>query len=737
MLSRTSSLLPESANRAIKKMTTSENKTPLAKSSASKWTIAFFSMAIIFSILIFFLPLSKSFLIINVESKASNDSQVFYSKTQKYTQDDSVWQHISPGQNQLSFPLRGSYYSIRWDALNSEGAIAVKDMYVSIMGRRITFDSPLLTPLLDIENIASSKGTTYITTTSGAKDPQVDVRMDFYYIHKIRMIVSSLIGLLLALIIVTALAFRKKIVNILNYFDLSLNGAFKKLSSDGFNIREVGYLIAIGSVCYVYFLSTFSLSIDDEMAAVREDPAVWVSQGRWFVYIVEKLFFPQSSIPFAPYAFLIVTLAISYALILRAHNQAVNWRSYLIYPIFCASPTWWFISEFYSNVPALAFGVLFISLSAYLVFRESNAGFLSSASIFKTLLIITLLSCAIAAYQALILFFICIVFGVLITRATPSQRNTFALLKKTTETLIKSMLLVIASLIVYSLINTFAQEMIAQDNGYISTFVNYEAIRNYPAKVVRLVFNEMVNLYTGDSSRYGVTIGLSAVVIILATINIFFKSNKKDAMIYLALWSGVLGTPFLFNFVSGGVPLPMRTMLSIAYVYWLATLFIINNKRPSLFVLGVAIIVVYQIQIFSANSQYMVSATITQAHDRMLAADIYRRIGEVDESFDRNAPLEIDIFGKKVLKTSYANGWSSAMQGSFFSWDDGNISRMVTYMRIMGYENISVASVSERIAMTPTFREMPIWPAAGSVRKVGGRYLVRLSKEPDPTHAKF
>jgi hypothetical protein len=121
----------------------------------------------------------------------------------------------------------------------------------------------------------------------------------------------------------------------------------------------------------------------------------------------------------------------------------------------------------------------------------------------------------------------------------------------------------------------------------------------------------------------------------------------------------------------------------------------------------------------------------------MLAADIYRRIGELDHTFDRSAPVEIDIYGSKPVNTLYANGWSSTMQGSFFSWDNGNIERMTIYMRIMGYENILTPTVDERIALTPSFKEMPTWPAAGSVKKVGDRYLIKLSKQPDPVHARY
>ena len=77
------------------------------------------------------------------------------------------------------------------------------------------------------------------------------------------------------------------------------------------------------------------------------------------------------------------------------------------------------------------------------------------------------------------------------------------------------------------------------------------------------------------------------------------------------------------------------------------------------------------------------------------------------------------------------------MQGSFFDWDGGNLLRMVTYMKVMGYQNINMLGEAERRRVTPLFAEMPVWPAAGSVRKVDDGYLVKLSQDPDPIHAGF
>lgn len=703
----------------------------------SPWRVfIFFSTWLVMSLILFNFSAGRVSLVVDFNSKTADTSQVFFSETGVYSENNSSRNNVTPGRNILSIPLRSSYSSVRWDPLTVGKTIEINNIYISVFGMRLDTNNISLNPLFDIEKITSIKGKIFVEMKIGAIDPQLDIGIDFNKLHRKHIFFCAIFGLAITFILLGLLLLKNKLMRLLSLIDCSLDHLFAKVHKDGFNFRELGILVVIGSILYVYFLSTFSFSIDDEVGAVRQDPSVWVSQGRWFVYLVEKFFFPQPSIPFAPYIFLVVSLSISYALILRAHRYTTSWKTYALYPIFCASPTWWFISEFYSNIPALGFGVFFISSSVYLIFRKAGSIPNKGSSILINILIIFMLACAIAAYQSLLLLFMCVVFGVLFIRCLQSADTDRALFKYVAYMLSKVLLLTLLALLFYFSLNVLAQKVIASDSGYIGGFINYSAILSNPLGVFFLVLDEMISIYSGSYYRYGASIYLSGIIIVLATFNVLSISLAKT-IIRLFLWAGILVAPFAFHFIAGGTPLPMRTMMAVAYVSWLSGAILLSNKRPTFFLVGAVVVGLYQIQIFSVTSQYMASMTITQSHDRMLAADIYRRIGELSSDFDRNAPLKIDIYGEKTLSTIYANGWQSAMQGSFFSWDGGNIYRMVTYMKVMGYENISVLDTHGRIAMTPFFNEMPVWPAAGSVRKVDGCYLVRLSKDPDPTHAKF
>ena len=50
------------------------------------------------------------------------------------------------------------------------------------------------------------------------------------------------------------------------------------------------------------------------------------------------------------------------------------------------------------------------------------------------------------------------------------------------------------------------------------------------------------------------------------------------------------------------------------------------------------------------------------------------------------------------------------------------------------YPNLATVDMATRKSLLPTVREMPIWPAAGSVRVADGIVLVRLGQKPGYIH---
>jgi hypothetical protein len=228
---------------------------------------------------------------------------------------------------------------------------------------------------------------------------------------------------------------------------------------------------------------------------------------------------------------------------------------------------------------------------------------------------------------------------------------------------------------------------------------------------------------------------LATILLIIATLFNLSADIKKSTLLIL-LWGILLISPFALNFLAGADGIPMRTMVALSYTTWLMAITTVSSKRPSCVLIGALLVILYELQIFGLTSQYIASASITQSHDKILAADIYRRIGELSEDFDRDQVINIDVYGHKQVTSPYATGWTSTMQASFFDWDGGNLLRITSYMQVMGYQNIKMVPQQDRLKLISSFEKMPVWPAKGSVAKLDNIYLIRLSKDADPGHIK-
>ncbi len=135
--------------------------------------------------------------------------------------------------------------------------------------------------------------------------------------------------------------------------------------------------------CFVYFfeLASFPFSLDEEWAAFRQNPAVWIGQGRWGSFLIEKYLFSQPSIPVMPQMMFGFACAASFLMILRLLGRdilALSLSDYASFVIFCAFPTWFFIVEFSSNIGAVAIGLLLGTTGIYLTATTLGKGRLNS-----------------------------------------------------------------------------------------------------------------------------------------------------------------------------------------------------------------------------------------------------------------------------------------------------------------------------------------------------------------------
>ncbi|PBP98182.1 glucosyltransferase domain-containing protein [Pseudomonas congelans] len=675
-------------------------------------------------------PLCTPTLEFTVTSDTASQSQLYTSSNAIFSETGSETQPLTVGKNDLRFSLLNAASPARWDPTQSAADIKVSGIRVTVAGIRVPGTRIDIQPLNQITSVTKAPDEYALSMAADANDPQVLVQFDDSNIALARLVICMTLSCFIFLLVTGG----KIADRVQNKYALGINRKILDLKThiakQQFSKKEFFILLFLSTLLNSYFITNLSLSIDDEMGALRTNPEVWISQGRWAVYLIERFLLPLPAIPFLPYLILDVALTLSYMLMTRIHGGVPSWKSYLTFPVFCSFPTWWLISEFSSNVPAVAMGLFLTVLSASIstpVDTVKN----NKNSKFKTLAICSMLAIAIASYQSLILLYLTMGLGIMLTRtlSTPQSMNYWVLRNG-----VRYLFLAAGGMAIYYLLNKIFQDISGSYSAYLNNFLNLDRIIENPLSAFRQIVSEAGRVYFGSPYYFGASIGLAPLILLVSTLTTLNTAAAKNKLITIFIWLLVLATPFLLHVLAGANGVPMRTMISLAYVAWLMTFVLLTTAQGFSAAVCAPLVIVYSMQLLNLNSQYIASATLTQKHDELLAADIYRKIGEIDKDFSADSPVKIDFYGHKKFETIYAKAWTSTMQASFFDWDNGNISRILSYLKIQGYPNLYAADDNTRKTLKPVFMSMPAWPAPGSVIKINDTYLVKLGNEADPAH---
>lgn len=503
----------------------------------------------------------------------------------------------------------------------------------------------------------------------------------------------------------------------------------------GFNVKEFVIFIVIIILFNLYYLTNFTLSIDDEVLAYFPY-SNWLSIGRWTAAILNRFIFPQPVIPYTPFLFFSVCLALSYTFLVLAHRLSGNSRIYFALVVFSTYPIWHFITVFDGMLPAISVGMVLVCFSSLLFERTRNMKVTNSYFIISIILQIAFIATAIGAYQSFILLYLAISFGIMLIgtiRDSDSLQLAF-------RTVIQVVVISLLSLLLYYAIAHLAQWITHTNSStYLDGFIKTKDFLSDPFRALRANFiSEIYLYYFGDSSKFGATFLSSGVIIILTFLFIIIRIwhlNITRKVLVIFLWFMVIVSPFLLNAV--GIVLPTRSLFPIAYVIWFMVCFLLSEKRKFLLSLNIIFVFFLILQSLNISGLYNARASIAQQYDRLLAADIFNRIGSADENLNRNQPILIDVYGTINFSSIYPIPENGTMGASFFDWDGGNISRIILFMRLIGYPAVDTIPNKKRLELTPYFDEMPAWPAKGCVAKVNGIFLIKLSNSSDQFHKQF
>ncbi len=624
---------------------------------------------------------------------------------------------------QLHLPAAANFYVIR-------------DVWLQVGWFRVDVDLDSFYARKDIENISRTSEGIRITMSSDAPDPQVA-----FALGRPRRIAalhwgSSFALLSLAAFLVIVLSRRNWDANI----QQAIHQLVIFLKQESFQLREFAALAGMSITLNIYLISNFSISIDDEMAAFRVQPDIWLEEGRWTTYLLERFVFPQPVIPYAHNLMFALSIALAYMFLVRAHNLPRDWRMFLAFPVFGAFPTWWFITAFYANLPSVSLGVMLVTLAGFIFARTRSAG--RGIPWGWLGLQVALLTVAVGGYQSFLLMYLAVGVGLVLLEyvfedALSNQMRSVWL------SLAQLGAVSVLGFATYWAINSITQNLIVmRTSTYIDSFWNLKTLLEEPLLVLMVSFiAEIRAYYSGAVSKYGISLFSVGLVVFFTWLAILASSWDKGwrrILVSLMLWSGLLVLPFMLNLLSAK-ELPTRSFLAIPYILWLMAAMLLQRKNVVVKAINAVLVSVLIFQIVIAQGMYAATEYVTQQHDRMLAADLYVRMSAIDEGFDRNEKIHVDFYGTKPADIIYPNPLSGTMGVSIFefAWQREDIWRMVNFMKLLGYANLQPVEYEQRLQLTPIFETMPAWPAPGCVQKVNDVYLIKLSDNPDRVHAQF
>lgn len=669
---------------------------------------------------------------LEVKSTVAGTTQFFFpSKNDTLSEERSYVSKMPLGWSKLTSPLPLTTQWIRWDPLNGAGEFIIKSLYIKIPLIEVPISLGSVTANNQISELAVHIDGIHLSTFKNAGDPSVRIQLPWLRILGLQFGITLIFLSFMFAVIFSMMILRKHMETFNAEIVTLIRAEFETAT-----LKKLSILILFACGFWIVSLTSYSISIDDEYAAFRQDHRVWVAQGRWMVYLLSKFILPQPVIPFLPNLIFCISVAISYLIILRAHHLKLDWKSTFLFPVFMAFPTWYFIAEFYANILAVSFGLTLSSISLLIFSRAISQQWESVKK--KTFIMLVcmqaaLLCMAVGTYQSYLLAFISMGLGIITLKLV---RETHISSFNTIKQVAYLFLVTFSSFVLYQSISFVFQVGLDVQMAYIDGFVNPAIILKQPWYVISSTVIEAGQIYTGSDAIFGVSLGAVGLLLMIGFVALYnMLPNWRGRVVVFVMLLGCIATPFLLNLLAGGATrIPYRSMVGIPYVVWFFAMLAVYKSVPLIKKLAVIVITILIFQLVNAHSTYNAATQLALEHDKMLAGEIYHRIVEKLPANDLISHYRVDFYGAKSFNSVFSYIPTSTIGHSFFDWDGGNPHRIVTFMRLIGYEDIATIDCDQRNTLIKYYEDMPAWPSKGAVRQVGDVFLVKMGNRPGLTH---
>jgi hypothetical protein len=479
--------------------------------------------------------------------------------------------------------------------------------------------------------------------------------------------------------------------------------------------------IGVAIFCCLFFhgyeVFQYNLSIDEELMLTKVNLLNYVRLGRWGSFFFSWL---RAPLPVTPMLGGLAFYSAAFVLLMRRLGIQ-HWQSISVAAVFFFGfPTLLYAFAFSNLTLSLGVGTLVSVLVVYVASIRTPARFLLAA--FGVAFVT-------AIYQTLLFFLMVVVLADLaktfFDKENISWRDCARLGLWYAGILIFGLL--IYGLIYFGLLTYFQQQV-----DYLPSYLAPEKIFAHPIVIAKISLQQIWKVYSGTSPMfvgykqpYRLAALLLVVILAIATIASFLKKPWLG-IVSAALLIGIAAAPFLQHPLNGG-EMPYRTLVAVPAAAAVLGLFATEAAPEPLrrwVLLPLMVLVAFQ---FSAinNKQYYAGHWALE-RDKVLGIQIISRIQEM---FPEETAYTIAVVGKGPLKYDalIPNVPSSTLGTSFFWWDEGNDSRIAAFLNFLSSAKFTVADPDQVERAYQTSATMPSWPDRGSIARVDGVVLIKLS----------
>ncbi len=483
------------------------------------------------------------------------------------------------------------------------------------------------------------------------------------------------------------------------------------------NLLTFLILGAILIVTFGFELFNLNLTIDEELAALRTqlNPG-FITSGRWGLYLLTKSFFPKQVIPVIPLFFTLLCQSLSILFLLDLLKIEKQKERIIIASLGLVWPGLVFLYSFSFVNFAVGFGFLCISLSLFALVRAKNA---------LRLLAALPIALVFSIYQPLAQPLVMVFIFYALYRWNDEYKNLFRFL------LSALFALGLGYVLYYAVQQLFLFANNTQSSDYVSHYFDisglFQNLSWYVQKLARLAYN----IFVGDSSFYGIAIRSLPIFLMFAGILIFvthYKNRIKNGNFILFL--GLLGVFSILPFIGGVLTkgyIPYRSLLGVPIFLmgWAALALKYASPRAKVILGVLAVFTLFQFAL--STNHLFASSAFAYEEDKLLAYQLVERIEDEKASASSGYIQYIEMIGYVDRPSTPLVSRIENIGASFFGWDQGNTSRVVNFLRVLGYSAPDALPVEKRAEFVSSGIQMPFWPAFGSVQIIGNTVLVKFS----------